>query len=102
MAAAAYLYIDKPVTMLQLDLDTDGAAILTVAAQKNLDTNRVNGLLRCLIYGMDLDTFFGKFLEVSTPVRRITGVVGSDADGNAVDVLVQLLQRPDGLKILIG
>lgn len=84
--ASTYLFLDRPVSQLQLDILTTGTASpdsSLAAAGKSLSQNPVGGgYVRLVIFGLNTDTFSGKFAVVNAAVSDIRNVVGSSPDGS--------------------
>ena len=98
-----WLYVDKPVASLQLDLDTDGQAVSAIdpALGKFFSAGSVGGLLRIVIFGMNQTTFSGHFCIVDSPVRSISGVIGSNPDATDAHAMVTMLSSPEGLTVTV-
>lgn len=96
---AAFLYVDMLAVALQCDLDTAGSAVIEPSVAKTLAQGRVNGLLRVLVYGLDLSMFVGKFATVSAPVLSVSNVVVAGSDGNEIPATVQTLNPVTGLRL---
>jgi hypothetical protein len=104
MAIAAFLYVDKPVSTLQFDLDTEGTVTSVVApsAQKSLSTNRLpDGKLRVLIFGLNQNTFSGRIATVDKSVNSITNVTGATPDGTDANAHVTKISGVKGVVVSI-
>lgn len=104
MAAVCYLFVDKPVAALQLDLDTIGQATSTIDASlgKLFATGRTtDGKLRIIIYGLNQATFQGQFAAVDAPVTGISGVIGSNPDASDAGARVVRLSKVADVSLLI-
>lgn len=105
MSAVCYLFVDKPVASLQLDLDTSGQATSTIDSSlgKLFATGRtLDGKLRIIIYGLNQSTFQGHFADVDAPIVGISGVIGSNPDASNVGANVVMLSKPTGLTASIS
>jgi hypothetical protein len=105
MAFVVFLYVDKPVAALQFDADVQGSISLTLdpSSQKSISTNRLpSGKLRVVIYGLNQNTFSGKFASVngSITVDQST-VVGSDPNGAGVGAAVKNLSSPQNVRVTV-
>jgi hypothetical protein len=101
MAAATYLYVDRPVASLQCDLDTPaGTATLDLdpSLQKQIMAAPVNGKLRVLVFGLNQSVFSGRFASVDAAVSGISGVVGANPDASDAGAIVTKLSKPIGLR----
>lgn len=96
-----HLYVTPAVSALQCDLETAGDVALTpdAAAKKTASSNRIGGVLRVVVFGLNADLVEGHFATVNAAVTAIGGVVG--ADGNAVDVgaRVTMLSQIQGVEV---
>lgn len=104
MAAACYLIVDRPVASLQLDLETTGQAVslLDPALGKMFATGRqTDGKLRIIVYGLNQDTFSGRFASVDAPVTGISGVIGANPDASDSGAVVVQLSKPTGFTLTI-
>jgi hypothetical protein len=104
-AAVAYLFVDRPVASLQLDLQTAGQAIsmLEAGLGKFFSTGRqADGKLRIIVFGMNQETFSGKFASVDAAVTAISGVIGANPDASDAGAKVVMLSKPTGLRIVIA
>jgi hypothetical protein len=102
MAAIVYLYVDRLVASLQLDIQTTGGAISLIdpSRQKIFSTGRrLDGTLRIVVFGLGQQTFAGKFACVDALVTGISGVMGSNPDGSDAEAVVSTLSKVGGLKI---
>jgi len=101
MAATVYLQVTGPVSALQCDLDTTGAAqIVAGLTSKQLTSNRLqNGKLRIVVYGLNQSVFSGTFATVDAPVSGITGIVTSNPDGTASAATIKKISKPRGLQV---
>jgi hypothetical protein len=102
MAAIVYLYVDRLVASLQLDVQTTGRAISLIdpQRQKIFSTGRrADGNLRIVVYGSGQQTFSGKFASVDASVTRISGVIGTNPDGSDADAVVSTLSKIKGLRV---
>lgn len=99
LAAIIFLFVDKPVSTLQMDIDTAGD-ITGLVADKDFTTNRLpDGKLRVVIWRLNRTEFTGRFASISMTVRGITNVVGADKDANAVQVRIATLGGVNNLTI---
>lgn len=89
-----WLYVDRAVASLQMDLDTAGNLTLLVTGKQAAVNRLPSGLLRVLIYSMDLTTFSGRFAEVDAAVTGISGVTGANPDGTDGGAGVTSLGQP--------
>lgn len=102
MAAIVYLYVDRLVASLQLDVQTTGRAISLIdpQRQKIFSTGRrSDGNLRIVVYGSGQQTFAGKFASVDAAVTGISGVISTNPDGSDADAMVSTLSKIEGLRI---
>lgn len=98
-----YLYVDKPVASLQLDLDTSGQAVSAIdpALGKFFSAGIVGGKLRIIIFGLNQSVFSGHFCIVDSSVRGISGVIGSNPDASDAWAMVTMLSSPSGLALTV-
>ena len=85
-----YLFVSGPVASLQFDLETDGDIVLapSVAAIKDVQTNRIGRTLIVLVFRLNLEEFSGFFGIVDAPIDSISMVVGATAEAANADVTV--------------
>jgi hypothetical protein len=103
MAAAVYLYVDRPVASLQLDIQTTGQAISLIdpSRQKYFRTGRrLDGKLRIVVFGFGQQSFAGKFASVDASVTGISGVMSANSDSSDAEALVFMLSKIAGLKVI--
>jgi hypothetical protein len=101
---AVFLYVDKPVSTLQFDLDTPESSTITLSGvtDKQIMTNRVGGKLRVVIFGLNQSTFQGRFATVGNgKITGISGVVGSKPDATNAGANILILHQPEGLNVTI-
>jgi hypothetical protein len=100
---AVFLYVDKPVASLQFDIITSGTIVLDniVKNSKQIAVNTIDGKKRVIIYGLNQDTFVGKFAELNADAGDITNVVGADPDAVTVDVTVKPLSQPKAVTVRV-
>jgi hypothetical protein len=102
VAAIVYLYVDRRVASLQLDIQTTGRAISLIdpSLRKIFSTGRrSDGKLRIVVYGLGQQTFAGKFASVNALVTAISGVMSTNPDGSDAEAVVSTLSKVEGLKI---
>lgn len=99
LMAICFLYVDKPVASLQFDLETSGAITLEASVPKQLATAIVAGKTRVIIYGLNQDTFSGKFAQVSGAAQNVSNVIAAGPDGKPVAVSVSPLNQPKNVKV---
>jgi|WetSurMetagenome_2_1015567.scaffolds.fasta_scaffold225275_2 hypothetical protein len=83
MSVTSLLYVSKPVSSLQVDINTTGTVTLVLdpSYDKQLDTESVDGVLRIIVEGYNENTFVGLFATVDAPILSIGNIVTADADG---------------------
>jgi hypothetical protein len=100
--ARTYLFVDVDVASLQFDATTTGTIILDGSVGKQMATNRLpDGKLRVIIYGLDVNTFSGKFATVNAFVLAISGVVAASPTGTLVNASIKTLSSPRGMTIQV-
>jgi len=103
MAITVFLFVDKPVASLQLDLDTQGSFSLDPSVAKQVLTNRLgDGKLRVVIYSLGVDTFSGRFGIVDGAVLSISNVVGATPEGTDAEASVGKLSSPQSVLLDIN
>ena len=100
---AVFLYVDKPVASLQFDVVTTASISLDniVKNSKQIAVNTIDDKKRVIIYGLNQDTFVGKFAEVSGGIGTITNIVGVNPDATVVAVSIKPLNQPKDVNIKI-
>ena len=105
MAAVVYLYVDRLVASLQLDIQTTGRVtpLISPSLQKIFSTGRrSDGKLRVIVFGSGQQTFAGKFAGVDALVTGISGVISTNPDGGDAEATVSTLSKIGGLKITLS
>lgn len=87
--ASAYLFVDKSVATLEIDVITDGltaTSLLDPALNKLVSAGQQpDGSLKVLIFGVNREVFVGRCVAINNFVTGIKKVIGSDPDGVTVD-----------------
>lgn len=87
--ASAYLFVDKSVAALEIDVITDGStatSLLDPALNKLVSAGRQpDGSLKILIFGVNREVFTGRCVAINNFVTGIKKVIGSDPDGITID-----------------
>lgn len=99
---AVFLYVDKPVSTLQFDLDTPASTVSIVPGiDKQIAVNRVGGKLRVVVFGLNQSVFQGKFAILDSNVATVSNVVGSNPDATNANCRVLTLSQPKNLNAVI-
>lgn len=102
LMSLVFLYVDKPIASLQFDIGTSGTVTLDASINKQIASAPVGDKTRIIIYGLNQETFVGKFADVNADVSTITNVVAASPDGTKVDVVVTTLSQPQNLIVEIN
>lgn len=81
-----YLTVNKPVYVLQFDVETDGDVFSTVIADTYVSYfENTPGVFTVVVFAINDIMFSGKCVSVNGSIGSISNVSASDQDSNLID-----------------